>query len=182
MDRELAIQFCHRYAYKKLYQPIIFVPGIIEMRGKWNEATKELADFILPDCSGKSILDLGCMHGFFLYEALKRGASRAVGVDHDVAEMAIAQEIKEILDMPVELIHKSIEDYQPDQSFDIILMMNITHVLDNPQKTIARFLDVVNELLVVEYRPGHESLFPREPDRMCDSLRSAGYRKLAFFN
>lgn len=181
MDRERAIQFCRRYAHKEFYQPIVFIPGIIEIQGKWNEATKDLVSMVLPDCSGKTVLDLGCMHGFFLYEALKRGAKRAVGIDHDVAEMAVAQEIKEIMDMPVELFHEKIEEYQPDQQFDIVLMMNITHVLSDPKETTTKFLDVAKELLVVEYRPGHESLFPREPDRMCDSLRSAGYRKLAFF-
>lgn len=181
MKREQAILFCHRYAYKELYQPIIFVPEIIEMKGKWNEATKQLANMILPDCSGKSVLDLGCMHGFFLYEALKRGAKKAVGVDYDVAEMSIAKEIKDILESPIELVHERIEEYQPNQHFDIVLMMNITHVLESPKETISRFLSISKELLVVEYRPGHESLFPRNPDLMCDSPRSAGYRKLAFF-
>lgn len=152
------------------------------MRGKWNEATKKLADIVLSDCSDKTVLDLGCMHGYFLYEALKRGAKRAVGIDHDSAEMTIAREVKEILEKPVELIEQKVEEYESDEPFDIILMLNITHVLESPQEVIVRFLNMAKDLLVIEYRHGHESLFPREPDEMRDSPRSAGYRKLAFFS
>ena len=39
---------------------------------------------IFPDdMTGKTVLDLGCKFGFFCFEALKRGAKRAVGVDVD---------------------------------------------------------------------------------------------------
>ncbi len=180
MNRERAIQFCQQYADKQFYQPIVFVPDIIEIQGKWNTATKDLADLILSNCSGKSVLDLGCMHGYFLHEAIKRGASQAVGVDHDTVEMSLAREIKDILELPIELVEAKIEDFEPPV-FDIVLMMNITHVLNEPENTIQRFLKLAKELLVIEYRPGHESAFPRQPDKVFDSPRSAGYRKLALF-
>lgn len=181
MDRQKAIDFCHKYSSKKFYQPVVFVPGVIEILGKWDTGTKELADIALGNCAGKSVLDLGCMHGFFLHEAIRQGAKQAVGVDYDVAEIAIAQEIRNILEMPIELVHENIHKYQPNQSFDIILMMNITHVLDDPQKTIAKFMNIANNSLIVEYRSG-QNFFPRKPNQEYDSPRSVGYRKLAFFD
>jgi len=185
MDRERAIQFCCKYAEKcskkDFYQPVIFDPGIIEIRGKWHEETLQLADIVLADCCQKSVLDLGCMNGFFLYESIRKGAKLAVGVEKDTAEISIGEEIKDILGSPVKLIHSAIEDYIPD-SFDIVLMMNVIHVLNNPKHTISRFLNASKKVLVIEYRSGHEDLFPRHPDRIIDSPRSEGRRKVAFFS
>jgi 2-polyprenyl-3-methyl-5-hydroxy-6-metoxy-1,4-benzoquinol methylase len=180
MNRKRAIQFCHKYATKRFYQPVVFVPGVIEVKGKWNEATKKLSSLILRNCAGKSILDLGCMHGYFLHEAKKEGADEVVGVDHDIVEVRIAEEINEILDDGVNIVHKDLADYTPDHPFDIVLMMNIIHVLPDPATVINRYLDFCTEL-VIEHDEGHDKYFPRQPDQVLDSPRSAGHRKLSCF-
>jgi len=180
MNREKAIQFCRRYSSKQFYQPVVFVPGVIEIKGKWNDATKELADIVLDGCSGKSVLDLGCMHGFFLYEALKKGASYAVGVDHDVVEMELAREIRDILQFHVDLVEEKIEEYDSD-FFDIILMMNVTHVLNNPKDIIDKFLKFAKDRMAVEYLSGQDNLFSCPPNKILNSPRAAGHRKLALF-
>ncbi len=182
MDRDKALAFCHKYGDKQFYQPIIFVPGIIEMRGKWHDATKLLAEEILADVKGKTILDIGCLHGFFLHEALRRGATAALGVDYDTVEIAIAEEINEIFEDGAVLVHDKLEDYTPKNSYDLVLMMNILHVLDNPREMLEKYLRVTNELLVVEHRPDHEKHFPDLESHSSPSPRSAGYRKLSWFH
>jgi CTP-dependent riboflavin kinase len=42
---------------------------------------KKLASVPLPDLHGKSVLDVGCDHGFWCALALERGASNVVGLD-----------------------------------------------------------------------------------------------------
>ena len=83
MDRKKAMDFVYEHRNTKFYHPVIFVPGIIEIRGKWHDATKQMAQILFENIKGKSVLDLGCNSGFFLHEAQNRGATRLVGVDHD---------------------------------------------------------------------------------------------------
>ena len=52
-----------------------------EEKGDSNSAAK-LACLKLPDdLAGKTVLDIGCNEGYFVREALRRGATRAVGID-----------------------------------------------------------------------------------------------------
>ena len=51
-----------------------FQPQVLEIKGFWDKSTRKLADKIFKDISGKSILDIGCNLGFFLFEAIRRGA------------------------------------------------------------------------------------------------------------
>lgn len=180
MNKSSAISFCRKYRKKKFYQPVIFVPGVIEIQGKWHEATKLLAHEILNNCSGKSILDLGCMHGFFLHEAKKCGAGASVGVDYDIAEISIAREVNEIFDDGVEIVHEDLEQYNPSQNFDIVLMLNILHVLKTPHKTIDRYLNNYGQL-IIEHEEKHEVHFPLKPHTSYESPRSARYRKVSIF-
>src|SRR4051812_5301551 len=44
----------------------------------------DVADRVFPaDLTGRSVLDVGCYYGYFLHEAARRGARRAVGVEPD---------------------------------------------------------------------------------------------------
>src|SRR5688572_14065084 len=54
----------------------IKLPYGIETGGDDRGATAEA--ILPPDLSGKTVLDIGSLNGFFCFEALKRGAARAV--------------------------------------------------------------------------------------------------------
>ena len=59
------------FRYQKIELPYGMSTG-----GKDRSAT---AKAIFPDdLTGKTVLDVGCRYGYFCFEALKRGASRAV--------------------------------------------------------------------------------------------------------
>lgn len=47
----------------------------------------ELGTLHLPDCEGRSVLDVGAWDGFFSFEAERRGARRVVALDHFVWSM-----------------------------------------------------------------------------------------------
>jgi SAM-dependent methyltransferase len=181
MDSSKIHSFCDKYKNKKFYQPVIFVPGSIEIEGKWHNGTKLLADKILNDCSNYSILDLGCMNGFFLFEAIKRGAIEGVGIDHDLIELFIGKEINDIFEFPIDFIHNDLEVFCPDKKYDIVLMLNILHVIKDPRALIQRFLQVASKVLVVEHEPKHSIYFPLDPSWSHPSPRAAGHRVLSLF-
>lgn len=181
MDREKVHLFCEKYKNKKFYQPFIFVPGVIEIEGKWHDGTQFLAKKILNNCDKQSVLDLGCMNGFFLFEAMKQGASEGTGIDHDLVELAIAGEINEIMDYPITFIHTRIEDFYPLKQYDIVLMLNILHIVDDPKGLIERYLQTTAKLLVVEHESKHSIYFPLDPSSSYPSPRSVGHRILSLF-
>lgn len=181
MDKQEALRFCHKYHNRQFYQPVIFVPGSIEITGKWHDATIEMSKFILNNIKDKSLLDLGCHNGYFLHEAIRSGASKAVGVDHDPIEIGIAQEINKIFQDGAEIYQDSIENFVPKQKFDIILMFNILDVLDDPLNAIVRYLEFTKTCLFIEHEDHHESFFPYPPTQIAQSRRAVGYRKLSHF-
>ncbi len=149
MDRQKVLDFIYRHQNISFYQPVVFIQNIMEIRGKWHEATKELAVMLFHDIVGKSVLDLGCNCGFFLHEARRQGAGRLVGVDHDVVIVKLAQEINNILGHDVEFMNEDIVNFHPNENFDVILMMNIFHVLSNPRDVIDQYLPFVNDKLII---------------------------------
>jgi len=179
--RSKALDFCYQNNYRKFYQPIIFIPGVIEIPGKWNNATRRLSEDLFSDIYGKTILDLGCHIGYFLREALKKGAQKAVGVELDTAELSIANEISSILEDKTEFVEDNLETYTPNCSFDYILMLNILDVLTEPKSVIEKYLRFTSERLTIEHEPDHQRYFPYTPTISYPSPRSHGYRIVSHF-
>lgn len=151
------LELCKHLHAVKLYQPVILTPGVTEISGKWNEETKELANDLIPYLTGKSILDIGCNTGFFLFEAMRNGARRACGVDNDQHVIELAKRIQAMTDIPVEFELSAIESYMPDAHFDVILMMNVFDFIEDPQKNFDRYLEQT-DLMIVEHEKSHDIL------------------------
>ncbi len=181
MQTHRCLQFISQYSYRKWYQPVIFEPGVLEIRGSWDKATKSLAQKILCDVKNKSILDVGCNTGFFLQEAFHRGATRLVGIDNDPDIIKLAIEITGIMDIgPLEFQHVPAINYSPPQTFDIVLMLNVLDFTDNPTSCIQKYLDKSRKL-IIEHELKHLNLFPQSPNHQDYSKRAAG-RILSIFN
>lgn len=91
--------------------------------GEWHELQK-----MLPDFSGKRVLDLGCGFGWHCIYAAERGAAKVVGVDISEkmlseARAKTASEAVSYLRMPIEDI-----DFAPD-SFDVVLSSLAFHYI-----------------------------------------------------
>lgn len=181
MNKQEALDFCRKYHNRQFYQPVIFVPGSVEIIGKWHNATIEMSKRVLNDIKGKSLLDLGCHNGYFLHEAIRLGASKAVGVDHDPIEIDIAQEINEIFQDRAEIHQDSIEYFVPKEKFDVILMFNVLDVLNDPLDVIVRYLNFTKTCLFIEHEEHHKSFFPCPPTQTVPSPRAVGHRKLSRF-
>jgi len=106
---------------------------------------------IFPDdMSGKTVLDLGCKFGFFCFEALKRGATRAVGVDVDPFSLERARRVADCLGLPATFEQFDIEQEPIRERFDYVLCLNLLHHLRNPLTALERLAAVTDERLILE--------------------------------
>lgn len=91
---------------------------------------------------GKSFLDIGCNSGFFVFQAAKRGAKFAMGIDPNAGLVHTAEEIRDNVygfdSTAVQFYQLRAEDLMklPVDKFDVILISSILH-------HTPRFLEVI---------------------------------------
>lgn len=104
------------------------------------------------DMRGLSVLDLGCNEGFFLFECVRRGATRCVGIDIDknviikAAKRAEKYNIKNVCEFKVGSWWNI-----PNEKFDIILFLSSMHYEKNPRSLfhhIKNFLRPEGKLIL----------------------------------
>src|SRR3954471_24682147 len=67
-------------------------------------------DFYLSGrVAGKSLLDIGTYYGLYPYEAIQRGATRAVGVEADPGRYSIARRAAELNGSKYDIVQSSLE-------------------------------------------------------------------------
>lgn len=131
------------YSYQK-----IALPHGLTTPGKDRTGT---ANLIFPaDLTGKSVLDLGCNHGFFCFEAIRRGATRVVGLDHSPAIVRKARLLAGAIGSPVVFEVCDLNTTPLAQPFDYILCLNLLHHFDNPMGVLHNMMDMAKERLVIE--------------------------------
>ena len=112
-------QFFERY--QKMARSI----GGLAAAGEWHEFQK-----MLPDLSGKRLLDLGCGFGWHCRYAAEQGAASVVGID---LSAKMLQEARAKKTSPViEYIQTAIEQYDfPENSFDVVISSLALHYLES---------------------------------------------------
>jgi len=106
---------------------------------------------IFPDdMAGKTVLDLGCKFGFFCFEALRRGAKRAIGVDVDPFSLERARRVADCLGLPARFEQFDIEQDPIRERFDYVLCLNLLHHMRNPLTVLERLAAVTDERLILE--------------------------------
>ena len=124
-----------------------------DVKGSSDSAAKLEAIQLPRDLSGKSFLDLGCNEGFFCLEALKRGATRVVGIDQNPDFIAKARSrVSEAT-----FLEQSWQDL-PAEKFDVILMLSALHYEDRPREFLHRLRDHLTDdgLLILEVGVANE--------------------------
>ena len=87
--------------------------------GHWRLPERELG--VLPDVSGKDVVELGCGTAYFGAWLKRAGASRVVAVDLTPAQLDTARRMDEEFGLGLELIEANAEDVPlPDESFDLV--------------------------------------------------------------
>ena len=97
----------------------------LEGAGEWHELQK-----LLPDFSGKRVLDLGCGFGWHCRYAVEKGASYVLGLDPSENMLARAREMTE--DTRVEYRLQSMEEYEyPENAFDVVISSLALHYVES---------------------------------------------------
>lgn len=107
--------------------------------------------FLDGDLTGKSVLDIGCAYGFFCFEAEKRNASRVVGTELKQHRFIGCNIVKEIYGSNAKILRQDIFSEPLNESFDIILFLNVLHHLPEPVKALRMISKMCNEKLIIEF-------------------------------
>ena len=114
---------------------------------------RPLADLVFPErLDGKTVLDIGCYYGYFLQNAVDRGAARAVGVEHDPVRVGIANRLAPLWDGRVEVRLADIETAVFDEKFDYVLMLKVLHHLSDPVGVMKKLASLCRGTVIVEFR------------------------------
>ena len=105
-------------------------------------------DALIPEVTGKTILDVGTNTGWILFELLKAGGLSGVGIDNDEKVLALAKYIKREYGVDkAEFFLTDYTDYEPDLHFDVCLVLSIwpLHLL---QPHLVRMVDWADTFIV----------------------------------
>jgi SAM-dependent methyltransferase len=121
------------------------------------------ADLVYPsDLTGKSVLDVGCNYGFFLHEAIRRGATRAVGVEANAASFGIASTLATLWSGKVEIREGLLEDLELNEKFDLVIFLNVIHHVKDPIPVVRKLASLCRGTLIIEFRQPHDEQFVQE--------------------
>ncbi|MBP1044081.1 class I SAM-dependent methyltransferase [Vagococcus sp. BWB3-3] len=132
----------------KAYQEMDRSKYGLESAGEWHELQK-----LLPDFSGKRVLDLGCGYGWHCRYAVDQGATYVLGIDLSKKMLAKA---REMTDSP-KIVYQEGDLQELDkltESFDVVISSLAIHYVADFGKLVTH----VNRLLV----PGGQFIFSVE--------------------
>lgn len=105
--------------------------------GEWETLRR-----LLPDFTGKRVLDLGCGYGWHCIYAMEHGAASVIGVDISSKMLAVAREKTHFTEVEYRCCAMEDVDY-PENSFDVIISSLAFHYIEayeDLMKNINRML------------------------------------------
>jgi 2-polyprenyl-3-methyl-5-hydroxy-6-metoxy-1,4-benzoquinol methylase len=136
LDRE-------RFGYQRVELPYGLHTG-----GDDRSAT---ARAIFPDdMTGKTVLDVGSSNGYFCFEALRRGARSAVGLEVNPDVVRKARLLADCLGAPAEFRVGDVERDRIDGRFDYVVCLNVLHHVKDPIHVLDHLAAATRERLILE--------------------------------
>jgi len=119
-----------------------------------------LAELIFPtNFESKTVLDVGCYYGYFLHEAIRRGAGRAVGFEADAERYRISSSLAQLWDDKVEIVQGLLEEIEYSEKFDYVFFLNVLHHVKDPLDVMQKLAKLCRGTLVVEFRQLNDQQF-----------------------
>ena len=134
-------------AKQNIYDDPMFFEGYLKTREKEDNAN-DLFEIpalfsLLPDLSGKSVLDLGCGYGEHCKNFIKMGAVKVVGVD--ISEKMLEVAHKENSDPKITYLNIPMEDIDKlDEQFDIVTSSLAIHYVESFAEVVKTIYDKMN--------------------------------------
>lgn len=133
----------HEFKYQKVSLPFGLSTG-----GTDRSPT---ATLVFPeDLTGKSLFDVGCMYGYFGFEAERRGATRIVGGEIDPNDVAKCRLLASAKGSAAQFLAWDIERADVPGTFDYVLCLNVLHHLRNPLSALEKLIAATRERLILE--------------------------------
>ncbi len=102
------------------------------------------------DISNQSLLDIGSSMGHFCFEALRRGATAATGLETGPDSVRQARQLNELLGSSAEFIEADFDVWEPAASYDVVLCLNVMHHLFDPIGSLRKLLRITRRRAVLE--------------------------------
>jgi len=113
----------------------------------------DLAFEILGDLKGKSVLDIGCGSGRYMFRAAQNNADYIAGID--AAPGALDEARKIAADLGIEKRMKFVEgdflERVPDRKFDVIFAVGYFDYIFNPVDHLKRMVEVSDGLIYASF-------------------------------
>ena len=108
-----------------------------------NSIEQPAMNAMLPDLTGKTVLDLGCGYGFNCADFIRRGAKRVLGIDISEKMLHIAK--KESAHPCIEYRQMSMTEISSlDTSFDLVYSSLAFHYIDDFKKLMTDIFGLLN--------------------------------------
>jgi SAM-dependent methyltransferase len=121
------------------------------------------AQLVFPqDLTGKTVLDVGCNYGFFLHEAIRRGASKAVGIEANPESFRIANTLATLWGGKIAVHEGLLEEVELKEKFDVVIFLNVIHHVTDPIPVVRKLAALCRGTLIVEFRQPHDEQFVQE--------------------
>ena len=148
MDREAILE---KINTQEWYHSIEVAPGIITPGRYDPKPLLDIMDFP-KDLSGKTVLDIAALDGFFTFEAERRGAKRVVALDRHPATLKGFATAHSLLNSKAEYEVASVYDLDPEKhgTFDVVLFFGVLYHLRHPLLALEKIHSICTELLLIE--------------------------------
>jgi SAM-dependent methyltransferase len=112
-----------------------------------------LAFNLLGDMAGRSVLDIGCGTGRYMFESVKRGAVDVVGLDAASGAIEAARLMARDLGMEkrVEFHQADFMDYEPRRKFNVIFAIGYYDYILTPQPHLSKMLALNDQFLFASF-------------------------------
>ena len=122
-----------------------------------------VANLFFPESlEGKTVLDVGCYYGYFLQNAVERGAARAVGLEPDPERFRIASAVAPLWKGKIEIWQQTIEQLQTDETFDYVLFLRVLHHVPDPIEAMTSLAKRCRGSMIVMFREPENYQFVTE--------------------
>jgi 2-polyprenyl-3-methyl-5-hydroxy-6-metoxy-1,4-benzoquinol methylase len=129
----------------------------------------ELAFELLGDLTGKSVLDIGCGSGRYMFEAIHRGASEVIGLDAAPGAIEAARRMATKLKMEnkVRFIESDFLDLSVGRKYDVIFAVGYFDYILTPQAHLEKMLDLSGQFLFASFPRLWHPLTPVRKTRLA---------------
>lgn len=113
----------------------------------------DLAFKTMGDLTGKVILDIGCGSGRYMFEAVKRGAPIATGLDAADGALNLARKMAGEFNVSdkVEFINTYFMDYNTESKFDVIFAVGYFDYIFEPVSQLKKMMEFSNGIIYASF-------------------------------